>query len=271
MENALADKKVQSGTSRTTGSDTPLELFLARRMREIMRVPGRTKRSAVRLAIVAAIRDGLLKPGEMLPPEKRLTSVLGVALGTVQAALRQLQLSDTIVRRRGDGSRVASIEPLSETTWHFRFRSKKDDQPLRFTQQDVQIDLTDERGEWSDYLKQATQYIRIARHMAMSDRSVVYAEMYLDAGAVPGLDRIDPEELDMVNIRPYLEEMFGLSAIGTRHSVRTTRLTQKRSLELRLTPDTVLLEIRAEAYAQQQEPVYFQRIYADSDGCILDF
>lgn len=271
MKNVLADKKVRSGASRTTGSDTPLEAFLATRMREMMGIPGRTKRSAVRLAIVAAIRDGLLKPGETLPSEKRLTTVLGVALGTVQAALRQLQLSDTIVRRRGDGSRVASIEPLSETTWHFRFRSKKDDQPLRFTQQDVQIDLIDERGEWSDYLENANRYIRIVRHMAMSDGSIVYAEMYLDADAAPGLDRIDPEELDMVNIRPFLDEMFGLSAIGTRHSVRTTRLTKQRSLEMKLTPGTVLFEIRAKAYAQQHEPAYFQRIYADSESCILDF
>ncbi len=236
-----------------------------------MRNAGRTKRSAVRLAIIAAIREGLLKPGDTLPSEKRLTSVLGVALGTVQAALRQLQLSDTIVRRRGDGSRVASIEPLSETTWHFRFRSKKDDQPLRFTRQDVQIDLIDERGEWSEYLQPATRYIRIARHMAMSDNSVVYAEMYLDADAAPGLDRIDPEELNMVNIRPYLDEMFGLSAIGTRHSVRTTRLSKKRLLEMKLPSGTVSLEIRAEAYAQQREPVYYQRIYADSESCILDF
>ncbi len=271
MKNALADKTALSGTTRTTGTDTPLEAFLATRMREMMSAPGRTKRSAVRLAIVSAIRDGLLKPGEPLPSEKRLTAILGVALGTVQAALRQLQLSDTIVRRRGDGSRVASVEPLSETTWHFRFRSKKDDQPLRFTRQDVRIDLTNEHGEWSDYLEHATRYTRISRHMAMSDNSIVYAEMYLDADAVPGLDRIDPEELDMVNIRPYLEEMFGLSTVGTRHSVRTSRLTKKRLLELKLAPNAVLLEIHAKAYAQQQEPVYFQRIYADSKSCILDF
>lgn len=248
-----------------------LEAFLARQMRELMAVPGRTKRSAARLAILEAIREGLLEPGESLPSEKRLTSVLGVALGTVQAALRQLQLTDTIVRRRGDGSRVASIEPLSATMWHFRFLSKADGTPLRFARQQVRIELTEGSGAWSDYLTGATRYVRIARRMTMSDGSPMYGEMYVDADAAPGLDRLDPNELDTVNIRPLLEEMFGLHAGGTRHTVRTTTLKKKRMRDLGFLPDASLFEIHAYAFSQQRDPVYFQRIYADSGTCILDF
>lgn len=106
---------------------------LAAAMKDASRGPQRTKRSAARLAIAAAIRDGVLQPGDYLPPELWLTGILGVSLGTVQAALRQLQQMGAIVRRRGDGTRVASGEPLGRDIWHFRFVAKDTGQPLRIS------------------------------------------------------------------------------------------------------------------------------------------
>ena len=271
MSGATEVQRSRAPASRARQGEAALEAFLARRMADMLRVRGRTKRSAARLAILAAIRDGLLAPGQSLPSEKRLAAVLGVALGTVQAALRQLQLTDTIVRRRGDGSRVASVEPLSATVWHFRFLSKADGLPLRSVRQRVRIEASEEAGPWSDYLKGAARYVRISRRMTMSDRSPIYGEMYLDADATPGLERLDPSELDTVNIRPWLEEMFGLHAAGTRHTVRTAALRARRLRDLGFAPAALVFEIHAYTFSQQQEPVYFQRIYADSETCVLDF
>ena len=82
--------------------------------------PARTKRSAVRLAIARAMRDGVLKDGDLLPPEKRLAEIFGVSVGTVQAALQQLQQRGEIVRRSGYGSRVVLGDSFSSAVWHFR-------------------------------------------------------------------------------------------------------------------------------------------------------
>lgn len=240
-------------------------------MRAQLSVPGRTKRTAARLALVAAIREGHLQPGAFLPAEKALTGILCVSLGTTQAALRQLQQTGTIVRRRGDGTRVASAEPLSQTVWHFRFLDKTTLRPVRFQAHQIEISATAVHGPWSTFLDGAQSFIQIARRMNMSDGSRVFAEMFLDEASAAGLLETAPEELDMVNIRPYLEETFGLQTARARHVVQTTRLPLAKTRSFGLEPGATYFEIHALAFSGEGTPVYFQRIYAKSSRYALDF
>jgi GntR family transcriptional regulator len=231
----------------------------------------RTKRSAVRLAIAEAIRNGTFGSGDYLPPETWLTEILGVSLGTVQAALRQLQQMGTIVRRRGDGTRVASTESLGRDVWHFRFVAKKTGQPLRVSNQQVWIDRIGDSGEWTDYLGGKRDYVRIRRQLAMQDGTPVGAEMFLNAAAVPGLEEVDPRELNMVNIRPYLEEKYGRAAIGVSHLVKVRVLGEKTTIIFGFKPDLMVFDIHARAHAGDRAPAYFQRIIVSAEACNLSF
>lgn len=218
------------------------------------------------------MREGYLGPGAMLPSEKALTDILGVSLGTVQAALRQLQQSGTIIRRRGDGSRVASVEPLSDSIWHFRFIARATGHPLRFVRQAVEVDRVCDGGPWSDFLGDCSSFVRIRRRMTMSDGSLIHAEMYLDEAALAGLADIDPQELEMVNIRPYLEETFGLFTAGARHTIRLTTPGRRFAADLGgLEPGQRYFEIHAKAFTAERAPAYFQRIFARCADCVLDF
>ena len=136
---------------------------LTAQMAIITRTTRSTKRTAARIAIMNVIRSNIIKPGELLPSEKELTIILGVSLGTVQAALRGLQDIGTIVRRRGDGTRVAAGEPFGETIWHFRFVSRDDGTPLRFADQKASVDVISTHGIWSDHLGRCARYVRIRR------------------------------------------------------------------------------------------------------------
>ena len=98
----------------------PVERALSACLDGMAPSPARTKRSAVRLAIARAMRDGVLKNGDMLPPERRLAEIFGVSVGTVQAALQQLQQRGEIVRRSGYGTRVVLDDSFSSAIWHFR-------------------------------------------------------------------------------------------------------------------------------------------------------
>ena len=242
---------------------------LAAAMREASRSPQRTKRSAARLAIAAAIRGGVLRPGDYLPPEVWLTEILGVSLGTVQAALRQLQQMGAIVRRRGDGTRVASGEPLGRDIWHFRFVDKTSGHPLRISKEHLWIDRVRDEGEWTAFLGGKADYVRIRRRVTLQDGTKVGAEMFLSAAAVPGLEAVDPQELDMVNIRPYLEEQFGVAATTASHLVQTALIDAPSAKFFGLAPGLEVLEIHARALTTDQAPVYFQRILVSSSRCGL--
>ncbi len=240
---------------------------LAAAMKEASLSPRRTKRSAARLAIAAAIRKGVLKPGDYVPPEIWLTEILGVSLGTVQAALRQLQQMGAIVRRRGDGTRVASGEPLGRDIWHFRFVDKRTGHPLRISKERLSIERVGDTGVWTEFLGGAPDYVRIRRQVTLQDGTLVGAEMFLSAKAVPGLEAVDPDELDMVNIRPYLEERFAMAAADASHMVQTGVVDKVCAEAFGLAHGQEVLEIHARAFTTAQKPVYFQRILVPSADC----
>lgn len=58
------------------------------------------------------ILNGTYRPGEKLPPERRLASLLGVNRGSLRLALKKLEQFGLLQSRQGDGTRVRD---LSET------------------------------------------------------------------------------------------------------------------------------------------------------------
>ena len=234
-------------------------------------VAGRPKRTAVRLAIAALIANETLRAGDPLPPEKALAVLLGVSLGTVQAALKQLQDMGAIVRRRGDGTRVASAEPLPTSIWHFRVVDAANGQPLRFTRQIAVVDVISESGAWAVHLGLCDEYVRIRRRMRLTTGVHIGAEMYLARHHVPGLAETDPQELVMVNIRPYLEERFGLVATRATHIVRQVLPEPALAMVLGLAARVDHFEISACTFDGGGAAVYFQRIFLPTKSCALSF
>ncbi|MFI6176923.1 PLP-dependent aminotransferase family protein [Nonomuraea sp. NPDC051191] len=64
----------------------------------------------------ALIDDGVLPPGQSLPPDRVLAARLAVGRGTVVAAYDLLQQEGRVTRRQGSGTRVASGDPPAART-----------------------------------------------------------------------------------------------------------------------------------------------------------
>lgn len=252
-----------------------IEAALVRNMRELSAASSRSKRSAVRLAIAQAMRNGDLKHDDFLPPEKRLAAILGVSLGTVQAALLQLQQRGDVIRRSGYGTRIVAGERFASSIWHFRFVDHADGTRLAFADEEIAIDTVDEPGPWSDFLSQGAAageaFVRITRRLRLSNDAPCAAQMYLRDAAAPRLKRIDPSELKAVNIRYYLQDAFGLATARANSLVRCVALEAPIAALLGRVPGADVLELQAKAYAPDETPVYFQRIFVPADSCALSF
>jgi GntR family transcriptional repressor for pyruvate dehydrogenase complex len=61
--------------------------------------------------ILSLIRENQLRPGDKLPPERELSSLMGVSRATVREALRSLAMMNVIELRHGSGTFVTSLEP----------------------------------------------------------------------------------------------------------------------------------------------------------------
>lgn len=74
-----------------------------------------TKKSELNLAdkVTSQIRDWILngtyRPGEKLPSERRLASLLGVNRGSLRLALKKLEQFGLLQSRQGDGTRVRDL------------------------------------------------------------------------------------------------------------------------------------------------------------------
>lgn len=71
----------------------------------------------VRRQLADLIGAGRLPPGERVPPLRQLAGDLGLAVGTVARAYRELEAAGLLESRRGGGTRVArSAGPVTGTT-----------------------------------------------------------------------------------------------------------------------------------------------------------
>ncbi|ASM75159.1 MULTISPECIES: GntR family transcriptional regulator [Roseobacteraceae] len=255
--------------------DTVLELhedicgLLLRRLeQERTRNPRETKRSALRLVLMSAIRDGTFRPGDRLPPETEMASRLSLAPGTVQNALGQLQDLGLIVRRRGDGTRVADSEPMGPNIWHFRFGVKATGRPLRITSTRIEVLRTNDTGAWTHHLGEGPY--NLIRRQLSGDGVHVGAEMYLPASLL-NIEAIELSELEGVNLRTHLEGMLGKRTQKPETRVGAMALSLRHAAMFDLTPDMPVLHIEARTMLNDGTPFYFQNIYGPSELLTLEF
>lgn len=242
-------------------------------LREIMArelsTDGTTKRQALRIALVWAINSGHLTPGTRLPAETTLAQDLGVSLGTVQAALGQVQDLGLIERRRGDGTRVSLGSGFSSSIWHFRMHVIDSGEQFRILNQEVEVLQSSARGPWCDHLGDRPNYTVIRRRIAGNNDTMVGAEMVLDAELAPA-HTLSANELRQTNIRTVLEQKLKVKAARAVHRVRLKDVDPRRLAMLGLELNQPILRVRARTFLSDERPFYFQTLYVPANRIELE-
>ena len=68
----------------------------------------------IKLAIMMAIGDGQLEPGDLLPPIRQLAGDLGVANNTVARAYRELEIDGAVGGKGRRGTVVLAPTPIAD-------------------------------------------------------------------------------------------------------------------------------------------------------------
>jgi GntR family transcriptional regulator len=66
----------------------------------------------LRRQLTELIQSAVLGPGDRLPPLRQLAADLGLAVGTVARAYRELESAGLVSSRRGGGTRVTATAPV---------------------------------------------------------------------------------------------------------------------------------------------------------------
>lgn len=231
---------------------------------------GASKRNALRIALVWAINSGVLKSGSRLPPETALTRELGVSLGTVQAALRQVQDLGLIQRRRGDGTTVCEGSTFSPKIWHFRMHLIETGEQYRFINQEIEVLQSTTHGPWSDHLGELQSYLVIRRRIEGIRGILIGAEMVMDPTLVPP-HLISASEIRLTNLRAVIEQKLKIRAASANHRVRYQDVDPRKLATFGLDLHQRTLTVDARTVLTDGRPFYFQRLYVPMDKIELEF
>ena len=233
-----------------------------------------TKRAALRIAMVNLLTENLRKPGDKLPAESLLTRRMGVSLGTVQSAYSQLRENGLIVRRRGDGTRVADRRQTRGKIRHFRIPAPGGGY-LAARLEKNWIEQETATGPWDDFLGHPASCTAVRRHLTHGNPGgqdiEIYADMYFDTARAPGLAGMQAEELRFTNIRPILEHRAGVKVARLTNRIRLCRMDGATRAGAGLPPKGAYFEISVRASTAQGDPVYFLRWLMPAEAGELEY
>jgi len=229
------------------------------------------KHVQLRMAIVEGIRTGLLKPGDQIPPERRLSEAVKLSLGTVQRSLGKLAAESIVVRRHGTGTFVAEQRKPSETVWQFRFFSRDGKGPLpvypHFLSCDASVDEPllhqilgdDQRG-----------YCRISRTYDVGDSFTCFGDFYVCNSRFANFAEILRTEKETVSFKVVLERDYAAPTISITHWVRGQILPDDVCEFIGVSAGSSGLVVEVIGFTHDRDPISFQRIFVPNTDYVLD-
>lgn len=212
-------------------------------------------------SIVGAVEAGELKPGDQLPGEYDLAEALPASLGTVQKALGRLVEQGVIIRRHGSGTFVADPSDQLHDLWHFRFRGDDGRTLLPVFSKVKSIQTTSGRGDWSVFLAEAKKFICIEREIDVNGEFSCLGRLFLDEEPFRDLLRMQPAELDNINIRALLRERFAMPTVRIEGQVGAEVFAPDITRALDLPDPTTGVVCHILGYGFRDVAVSYQMVY----------
>ena len=172
------------------------------------------KRAKLHRAMLKMIENGFWNPGDRLPTDLEITEQLPLSLATVQAALQLLAEQEIVVRKKRNGTFIATEEHLSRELIFFRFVDPDRDGLLVVKDLSLSVDETDQQGPWSEFLGVRDRYVRWCRTLEVGKAFTVRSEFYFSSPRLRVLVDFPPESLQGIAVRPFLQVRFGLPTTG---------------------------------------------------------
>ena len=177
------------------------------------------KRAKLHRAMLKMIENGFWNPGDRLPTDLELTEKLPLSLATVQAAMQQLAEQEIVVRKRREGTVVASEEHLSRDLMFFRFVPRGSETLLSVEDLEIGVSETGAHGPWSEFLGMRDRYVLWSRTLTIGNEFRVRSEFFFANPRLRVLLDLPKDTLKGLAIRPMLQVRFGMPT--TRFSWRT--------------------------------------------------
>ena len=220
--------------------------------------------------ILTAIRDGVLAPGDRLPPEQVMSDNLPVSLVTVRKCFELLAQRGVISREHGRGTFISSAEQSVSDLWHFRFVDPDRDgfMPIytRILSRTIKRQPHIARG----LLCPGAALVCIERAINIGSRFNCYSELFLPEGRFSGVMNEPINELERFNLKDVLTQNYRMPTLRVEQTVRIETVPERAYNQMDVEPGAVVLSLHATGYSFDDLPITFQRIWIPKTEYSLD-
>jgi GntR family transcriptional regulator len=186
-------------------------------------------------ALVRAIEQGALSPGERLPPETTMAEIFSVSLGTIQKALAHLAQAGFLERTRRRGTFIAGRR--AEDVFVFRFRHPRTGEILLPFTRVLSVSLDASRGPWQDLLG-ADRCVRVERLVWVEGDAPAFSQFRIDWEHGRHLLEEPIENLHGVSFHRILGRRFNSPTTKMSHRLQARELSPKACRRLMLPKGT---------------------------------
>ncbi len=187
-------------------------------------VAGNSKHERLVEAIVDAITDGDLRPGDKLPPEPVMADVTKISLGTVRRALTKLASYGVVSREHGRGTFILRRAQTANEFMYARFIGP-DGNLLPLQHVVTKKRIVTKSGPWRTALgESSTGYVHIQRYGSIDEKILSISDFYLNADTFGDIMDATASQIETFGIRPLLAGRFNTPTLSATKIARTRPL-----------------------------------------------
>lgn len=215
--------------------------------------PLRPLYAKVREQLIARIRSGEWKPGQLIPNEFEVADLFGVSQGTARKAIAALAAEGLVIRQQGRGTFVVEHTPAHVL---YRFFNIFDDNNVqvipdsRATMATLARASPEERAALM--LATTAEVIRIVRVRTREDKPFIRETIALPAGLFPGLVELPELPNTLYDI---FQKSFGVLMLRTDDRISATAADAATATALAIAVGTPLLKIDRIGFGLDGRPV----------------
>lgn len=229
--------------------------------------PGAPLYREVRRRIAVAIDALEWRPGEAIPPEKKLCERFGVSMGTLRKAVDELTASGVLVRKQGLGTFVArhSEDRYLFSFFHLVGRDGQKEYPgVSF--RSFAVAAADRFAAQALAVKVGARLYHLSNVLSLRGQVTCLDEIYLPSALFSGLSEQRLRNRTTTLYQMYQDE-FNLSVVRATERVRGVAASADQAQILRTEVGAPLLEIIRTVYTFHDRPLELRYSYVNTERC----
>ncbi len=208
------------------------------------------------------VEEGRLNPGDQLPSESEFGEVFGVSRTVVRQALRELEFSGLIFRRKGKGTFVAEpkIEEslIQKLTGFYQDMVERGRNPITQVLRHEIVPASSSVMEYLD-IDNETLVHCIERLRFIEDEPIVLVTTYIPYDLAPALEDYDLTDQSLYAV---LEKDYGLVLARGKRFIEAVPATEREARYLQTTAGDPLFLLDSVTYLEDGRPIeYYHAVH----------